>query len=61
MLHAAARKLPILSEKPIADTWGDCLEIYDTVMGSGTPMQVRGAPSRWTSNSASVGSLANSA
>jgi predicted dehydrogenase len=40
VLHAAARKMPILSEKPIADTWDDCLEIYRAVTEADIPMQV---------------------
>lgn len=40
VMHAVARGLPILSEKPIADTWEACLEIYRAVMGAGLPMQV---------------------
>jgi len=40
VLQAVARKMPILSEKPIADTWEACLEIYRAVTGAGLPMQV---------------------
>ena len=32
--------MPILSEKPIADTWAACLEIYRAVTGAGLRMQV---------------------
>jgi predicted dehydrogenase len=32
--------MPILSEKPIADTWEACVRIYRAVMGAGLPMQV---------------------
>ena len=40
VMHAVARKMPILSEKPIADTWEDCVEIYRAVTEAGVPMQV---------------------
>jgi predicted dehydrogenase len=40
VMHAVERRLPILSEKPIADTWDACLEIYRAVMGAGLRMQV---------------------
>src|ERR687886_585641 len=28
VMHAVRRRLPILSEKPIADTWEGCVRIY---------------------------------
>lgn len=37
---ACARKLDILSEKPIADTWDDCRAIYQAVQNAGIKMQV---------------------
>lgn len=37
---ACARKLDILSEKPIADTWEDCCAIYKAVQTSGVKMLV---------------------
>ncbi|MDF2440809.1 MAG: hypothetical protein JWN98_1793 [Abditibacteriota bacterium] len=37
---ACARKLDILSEKPIADTWDACCAIYKTVRSSGVKMLV---------------------
>jgi predicted dehydrogenase len=37
---ACARKLDILSEKPIAATWEDCCAIYRTVKNSGVRMMV---------------------
>jgi predicted dehydrogenase len=40
VMHAVHRKMPILSEKPIADTWEACVRIYRAVMGAGLPMQV---------------------
>jgi predicted dehydrogenase len=40
VLHAVARRLPILSEKPIADTWEACCRIHRAVTGAGIPMQV---------------------
>jgi len=40
VMHAVRRKLPILSEKPIADTWEACVRIYRAVIGAGLPMQV---------------------
>lgn len=40
VLAAAARRRPILSEKPIADTWEACLDIYRAVTRAGAPMQV---------------------
>jgi predicted dehydrogenase len=40
VLLATARKLDILSEKPIADTWDDCREIYGAVKAAGVKMQV---------------------
>lgn len=40
VMHAVARRMPILSEKPIADTWEGCLDIYRAVTEAGIPMQV---------------------
>ncbi len=40
VLHAVRRKLPILSEKPIADTWESCTEIYRAVTRANLKMQV---------------------
>lgn len=40
VLHAVERKMDILSEKPIADTWESCREIYAAVKGAGVKMQV---------------------
>jgi predicted dehydrogenase len=40
VLAAVARRLPILSEKPIADTWEACLDIYRAVTQAQVPMQV---------------------
>ena len=40
VLHAVARGMPILSEKPIADTWQACRAIYAAVQGAGVKMQV---------------------
>ncbi len=40
VLHAVERGLPILSEKPIADTWPACRAIYAAVRGAGLQMQV---------------------
>jgi predicted dehydrogenase len=37
---AVERRMPILSEKPIADTWEACLAIYRAVMGADLRMQV---------------------
>lgn len=37
---AAERGLDILSEKPIADTWDDCVAIYRAVQKAGVRMQV---------------------
>jgi predicted dehydrogenase len=39
-VRAAGRGLPILSEKPIADTWEACGRIYRAVAGAGVKMQV---------------------
>lgn len=39
-LGAAARGLPILSEKPIADTWDACRRIFRAVTDAGVKMQV---------------------
>lgn len=40
VLLAAERKLDILSEKPIADTWEDCIAIYRAARDAGIKMQV---------------------
>ncbi len=40
VLHAVRRGLPILSEKPIADTWQASLDIFRAVKASGLKMQV---------------------
>jgi predicted dehydrogenase len=40
VLHAVRRRLPILSEKPIADTWAACRRIYAAVTRAGLKMQV---------------------
>jgi predicted dehydrogenase len=40
VLAAVARRMPILSEKPIADTWEACVEIYQAVTRAEVPMQV---------------------
>lgn len=40
VLLAAKRRLPILSEKPIADTWESCREIYQAVTAADVKMQV---------------------
>src|SRR5689334_13000211 len=40
VMHAVARRLPILSEKPIADTWEACVAIYRAVTAAGLKMQV---------------------
>lgn len=40
VMHAVERRLPILSEKPIADTWPACLDIYSAVKRAGLKMQV---------------------
>jgi predicted dehydrogenase len=40
VLHAVERRMPILSEKPIADTWQACLDIYAAVKQAGLKMQV---------------------
>jgi len=40
VLHAVRRGLPILSEKPIADTWESTLTIYRAVTAAGLKMQV---------------------
>jgi len=37
---ACARRMDILSEKPIADTWAACCDIYRTVAQAGVKMQV---------------------
>jgi predicted dehydrogenase len=40
VLLATERKMDILSEKPLADSWEDCIEIYRAVKHSGVKMQV---------------------
>ena len=40
VLGAVRRGMPILSEKPIADDWEACAEIYRAVTGAGLKMQV---------------------
>jgi predicted dehydrogenase len=40
VMHAVTRGLPVLSEKPIADTWEACTEIYRAVRSAGVKMQV---------------------
>jgi predicted dehydrogenase len=40
VMHAVRRGLPILSEKPIADTWEACGRIYRAVTAAGLKMQV---------------------
>src|SRR5262245_20662195 len=40
VLAAVERRMPILSEKPIADTWEACLDIYRTVTRANLRMQV---------------------
>jgi predicted dehydrogenase len=40
VLAAVERGLPILSEKPITDTWEACLDIYRAVTNAGVRMQV---------------------
>lgn len=40
VMRAVARNLPILSEKPIADTWDACLRIHRAVTGANVKMQV---------------------
>lgn len=40
VLHAVRRQMPILSEKPIADTWESALEIYRAVKRADIKMQV---------------------
>ena len=40
VLHAVRRALPILSEKPISDTWQSALDIYTAVKDAGLKMQV---------------------
>jgi predicted dehydrogenase len=39
-VHAAARGLSILCEKPLADTWAACRDIYQAVSQAGVKMQV---------------------
>lgn len=40
VMHALDRRMPILSEKPISDTWQACREIYAAVQRAGVKMQV---------------------
>lgn len=40
VLAAVARRMMIFSEKPIADTWEDCVEIHRAVSGAGLKMAV---------------------
>jgi predicted dehydrogenase len=40
VMHAVARRLPILSEKPIADTWDASVRIYRAVRDAGLKMAV---------------------
>lgn len=40
VMHAVRRRMPILSEKPIADTWEACRDIYLAVKEAGVKMQV---------------------
>ncbi len=40
VMHAVQNKIDILSEKPIADSWNDCVEIFRAVKGSGIKMTV---------------------
>ncbi len=40
VMHALERRLPILSEKPIADTWQACCEIYAAVQRADVKMQI---------------------
>jgi predicted dehydrogenase len=40
VMRAVARRLPILSEKPIADTWEASVRIYRAVRGAGLKMAV---------------------
>jgi predicted dehydrogenase len=37
---AAARRLPVLSEKPVADTWEDAVAIYRAAQASGIKLQI---------------------
>lgn len=39
-LHAAERGMPILCEKPLADTWSACKEIYQAVTRANVKMEV---------------------
>ena len=39
-LHAAERGMPILCEKPLADTWSACREIYQAVTRADVKMEV---------------------
>lgn len=40
VLRAARRRMAVLSEKPIADTWHDCREIHRAVKDAGIRMEV---------------------
>lgn len=40
VMHAVERRMPILSEKPIADTWESCLDIYAAIKNAGLKMEV---------------------
>ncbi len=40
VMLAVDRKMDILSEKPIADTWPACVDIYRAVTGAGLKMHV---------------------
>jgi predicted dehydrogenase len=40
VMLAVERSMPILSEKPIADTWEACLDIYSAVTNAGLKMSV---------------------
>ncbi|MCA1595976.1 MAG: Gfo/Idh/MocA family oxidoreductase [Chloroflexi bacterium] len=40
VMKAVERRMPILSEKPISDTWDACCRIYRAVTGAGLKMQV---------------------
>ncbi len=40
VMRAVARRLPILTEKPIADTWEACARIYRAVAEAGVRVQV---------------------
>lgn len=40
VLQAVQRRMAIFSEKPIADTWEDCVEVYRAVTAAGIKMAV---------------------